>query len=411
MLRDQVVMIAFTTFANAVATAFQFVMARMMTATVWTDTFVVLALLTLLAVPSGAVNTLAVKMTGELYVRGDVVGMRRWLVRALLRVGVVAGAVGIVLAIASPWLADFLKIESPASILAVAIALVVIMALAVVKGSLAGVSAFTVLGAITVGETSGRLVFAVVMVLVGLGAAGAVGGSAFGAAIALMAGVLVLRAVAPSVSSSAPIANADVPEVPDQSRIMVISLALAAMFNADILVVNNAFSSGDAASYSAMALIGRSLFFVASPVATVVLPHTIRAMAQGGKVLPILLMSVGLILGIVLVTAVVLLLFASQIFDLIFGDEYTLDLVVMTLYVVAGSLLAVTFTMAQILIGAGRLRIWTLMVAGALTMVIAMVILGSGLVHVASILVITLSLACVYLGIETLLEVRRERVA
>ena len=411
MLRDQVVMIAFTTFANAVATAFQFVMARMMTATVWTDTFVVLALLTLLAVPSGAVNTLAVKMTGELYVRGDVVGMRRWLVRALLRVGAVAGAVGIVLAIASPWLADFLKIESPASILVVAIALVVIMALAVVKGSLAGVSAFTVLGAITVGETSGRLVFAVVMVLVGLGAAGAVGGSAFGAAIALMAGVLVLRAVAPSVSSSAPIANADVPEVPDQSRIMVISLALAAMFNADILVVNNAFSSGDAASYSAMALIGRSLFFVASPVATVVLPHTIRAMAQGGKVLPILLMSVGLILGIVLVTALVLLLFASQIFDLIFGDEYTLDLVGMTLYVVAGSLLAVTFTMAQILIGAGRLRIWTLMVAGALTMVIAMVILGSGLVHVASILVITLSLACVYLGIETFLEVRRERVA
>ena len=96
---------------------------------------------------------------------------------------------------------------------------------------------------------------------------------------------------------------------------------------------------------------------------------------------------------------------------MIFGDEYTLDLVVMTLYVVAGSLLAVTFTMAQILIGAGRLRIWTLMVVGALTMVIAMVILGSGLVHVASILVITLSLACVYLGIETLLEVRRERVA
>ncbi len=58
LLRDQVVMIAFTTVANAVATAFQFVMARMMTATVWTDTFVVLALLTLLAVPSGAVNTI-----------------------------------------------------------------------------------------------------------------------------------------------------------------------------------------------------------------------------------------------------------------------------------------------------------------------------------------------------------------
>ena len=409
LLRDQVVMIAFTTFANAVATAFQFVMARIMTATVWTDTFVVLALLTLLAVPSGAVNTLAVKMTGELYVRGEVLGMRRWVIRALLRAGGAAGVVGVVLAIASPWLASVLKIESPVSIFAVAIALVVIMALAVVKGTLAGVSAFTALGAVTVGETSGRLVFAVVMVLVGFGAAGAVGGSAFGAAIALAVGLLVVRAVVPLASPSAPITDADLPEAPDQSRIMAISLALAVMFNADILVVNNVFSADEAASYSAMALIGRSLFFVASPVATVVLPHTIRAMARGVTVLPILMMSVGLILAIVLGTSLVLLLFASQIFDLIFGDGYTLDLTVMTLYVAAGSLLAVTFTMAQILIGAGRLRIWVVMVAGALMMVVAMATLGNGLVHVASILVVTLGLACAYLGMETLLEVRHEQ--
>ena len=409
LLRDQLVVIAFSTVGNAIAAAFQFVMAQLMGPEAWTDAFAALALLALLAVPSVAVNTLAIKMTGELHVRGDIEGLRRWIWRASIRVGALAGVIALGLAAASPWLGNLLRLETASVIVIVAIALVALLVSALIKGSLAGASAFVALGVVTVGETTGRLVFAVALVVAGLGAVGAVSGSAFGAVVVVAAGVVLLRYAARRKIHLGHAPDRRLPTSREQARVLLISFALAAMFNLDILFVNHVFPAETAASYSAMALIGRSLFFVASPVATVLLPHTIRAFARGGSVASLLAPSLGLIAALVTTTALVLLLFPSQIFGLVFRDGYVLDTTIMTLYTAAAALLAVTFALAQLLIGASYLRTWAPLAALTIAMIAAMASLNETPTQIAIALVVTVGVATAYLAGETARLARQVR--
>jgi O-antigen/teichoic acid export membrane protein len=245
------------------------------------------------------------------------------------------------------------------------------------------------------------------MVTTGFAAAGAVGGSAAGAFVVVVAGLLVVRRAVHRKPASAHGDDSPLPRGGDQVRILAISFVLAAMLNTDIVFVNHFFDEGQAASYSAMALIGRTIFFMAGPVSIVLLPHVIRAFSSGGSVVPSLFMAVGLILGLMSATAAVILLFPAQVFGLVFREGYTLDLTILTIYAAVGTLLALNAALANLHIGVGHLRPWRGLVAITVAMVAGMLVFHESPTQIAMVLAVAVGAGAAYLAGHTVGLVRR----
>ena len=255
IFRDNLVLFGLSMVVNVLGFAFQFVMARLLTPAAWAEMVAAVSLLALLSVPGTALNSLVIKVSGDLYVQGRGQQLWRWFARTAASVGVVGLAIAIALGILSGWLSRVLQFDGVASLMVVGSAIVLSLVSIVVKGSLAGTSSFLFLGLISVAETSSRLGAGAGMVLLGWAAAGAVAGSSVGAAVAVVGGAIFLLRVTRRTDGSRDTQAQTVLSGRDQLRVLGISFALAIIMNADILFVKGYFTEIQAANYSAVALI------------------------------------------------------------------------------------------------------------------------------------------------------------
>ena len=407
ILRDNLVLFGLSMVVNVLGFAFQFVMARLLTPGAWAEMIAAISLLALLSVPGAALNSLVIKVSGDLFVQDRGHQLWRWLTRTTARVGVVGLAIAVALGLLSGWISDLLQFDGIASILVVGSAIVLSLVAIVVKGSLAGTSSFFFLGIISVAETASRLGAGAGMVLLGWAAAGAVAGSSVGAAVAVIGGAVILFRVTRRTHGPERVETQPVIGGRDQLRVVGIAFALAIVLNADILFVKAYFDDIQAANYSAVALIGRTLFFATSPVSIVLLPHVIRRYSSGYSIVPSLLVSVGLIGAIVTVVALTVLIFPTYVFAIAFPDQYDLNTTLLSIYIVAGTLLSLSYALAHLNIGAGNLRLWSFMLVAVVAMLITMFSWHESVQDLATILTITLAATTVYLAVETYLLVRR----
>ena len=407
ILRDNLVLFGLSMVVNVLGFTFQFVMARLLTPGAWAEMIAAISLLALLSVPGAALNSLVIKVSGDLFVQGQGHQLWSWLTRTAARVGVVGLAIAVALGLLSGWISDLLQFDGVASILVVGSAIILSLVAIVVKGSLAGTSSFLFLGIISVAETASRLGAGAGMVLLGWAAAGAVAGSSVGAAVAVIGGAVILFRVTRRTNGPERVETQPMMGGRDQLRVVGIAFALAIVLNADILFVKAYFNDIQAANYSAVALIGRTLFFATSPVSIVLLPHVIRRYSSGRSIVPSLLVSVGLIGAIVTVVALTVLIFPTYVFAIAFPEQYDLNTTLLSIYIVAGTLLSLSYALAHLNIGAGNLRPWSFMLVAAVAMLIAMFNWHESVQDLATILTITLAATTVYLTVETLLLVRR----
>ena len=407
ILRDNLVLFGLSMVVNVLGFAFQFVMARMLTQAAWAEMVAAISLLALLSVPGTALNSLVIKVSGDLFVLGRGRQLWRWFAQTAARVGLVGLAIAITLGVLSGWLSNILQFDGVASLMVVGSAIVLSLVSIVVKGSLAGTTSFLFLGVIGVAETAARLGAGAGMVLLGWAAAGAVAGSSVGAAVAVVGGTIILLRVTRRAGGSRQTQAQPVLAGRDQLRVLSISFALAIVLNADVLFVKGFFTDIQAANFSAVALIGRTLFFATSPVSIVLLPHVIRRFSDGISIVPSLLVSVGLIGGIVAVVALTVLIFPNRVFAIAFPDQFDLDQTLLSIYIVAGTLMSLSYALAHLHIGAGNLRPWRLMLGAITVMLAAMFHWHDSVQDLATSLTITMAITTAYLAVETILLVRR----
>ncbi|HJO06129.1 MAG TPA: hypothetical protein QGG37_02170, partial [Chloroflexota bacterium] len=104
IFRDNLVLFGLSMVVNVLGFAFQFVMARLLTPAAWAEMVAAVSLLALLSVPGTALNSLVIKVSGDLYVQGRGQQLWRWFARTAASVGVVGLAIAIALGILSGWL-------------------------------------------------------------------------------------------------------------------------------------------------------------------------------------------------------------------------------------------------------------------------------------------------------------------
>ena len=215
-------------------------------------------------------------------------------------------------------LQDALNIQSRAALAFGLGAIVASVVAAVLYGVLQGSLRFHAL-AVTLGLGGiARPVLVVPALLLGLGAAGALGVNMLAGILAAVIAWWALRDLWASEKQGA---------APKHDRrqtgvMLVGSLAFASLTNADILLANYFLSDSAAGVYAAAALVGKAVLFLPTAVATVLLPKAAVREATGETSRGILFASAGVTLVLTLAATLVLAFVPESVLVWAFGGEF-----------------------------------------------------------------------------------------
>jgi O-antigen/teichoic acid export membrane protein len=250
--------------------------------------------------------------------------------QALLLAG---GLLGALLIIGSPWLSSFLSLPVE-FIVAVAIGMPVTLGLPLLLGELQGQQRFLSFSCLNVGQAllklAGAMAVGLVLgpvgVLLGLALAGAF---CYGAAFVLLRRKLAVRVRTSWLR----------PALGYLGVVLPSTLALAVLLSADVLLVKHFFSSREAGEYSAVAALGRAIFWGAAGVAVVLFPKVIFHESQGRSGLRIVGISLVVVALGGVISLVVLTLVAKPVLAAFAGPAYAAGASILPLYAIAMTLL------------------------------------------------------------------------
>jgi O-antigen/teichoic acid export membrane protein len=306
--------------------------------------------------------------TARMVATGDVdpshaASLARWFSRVGFRAGVVVGVIGIALL---PVLNRAFDTGSSAPLLGVMVALPFALATGVGRGWLQGSDRFGRLALSFQAEMVVRLGLGAGAVLLGHGVAGAVGG--------LVASVMVAAAL------SLPPAGSTAALDPVRRRTLVMTVGPSLMLLAgealinhvDTIVAKAVFDPATAGQFAAIALLGRSVFFVTWPVSMLAFPAVASAAAVGGPVDRITRLAAGIVAAIGVAAVAVGFAAPDLIVGLALGGEYVGLSHLLGPYLAATGLFAVTSTLLSLRLAGGDERAGAVAVGGGVAVTLAL---------------------------------------
>jgi O-antigen/teichoic acid export membrane protein len=305
------------TVANASNYVFHVVISRMLSPSDYGALGAVLAVLILLSVPLGAVQTtvakgLAERRTIERPVPGDWFGM----IRTIVPVAVV---LTMSLAVVSPLLREFLRLDSAWTALFVAMYVGPALLLTVLRGVLQGELRFKELAFVSAFPMVVRLAVGIPLVKGGAGVSGAIGASVAAECLGLMTAVFFLwRKQAPSWTVTAKTWTF-------LREVLPIAAGLAGMWllvELDLILARRFLEPRLAGEYAATGLLARSVLFVPGAISLVALPHFSHGRGRGADAHKWLMSSSAMVVALGLVVALFLSLAGEPVIRLTFGERY-----------------------------------------------------------------------------------------
>lgn len=289
-----------------------------------TDFFVfvtVTALLQVMVHLTNVIRNVVAYYTAEATVRPDaaarVADVLRRMWRWAWRWGLIAAGA---LALLSPAIARFLHIDSPWPLWAACFALLLLFLRPVTDGALQGVQNFFGLGSVQMLQSFLRLIFAGLLLLIGLRSTGAVLALPLGSTVALILAVWLLRGYYRIHE-----------EVKDPSAIsrrysaytLLGLLAFALMANVDAIAVRRFFGDAAAAAYAPVVTLGKMNLFVPLGIGLVLFPKATQRTAAGRDPQPVLLMALAATLFPGFFLTALYYYFPGPIVERVFGPAYS----------------------------------------------------------------------------------------
>ena len=304
---------------------------------------------------------------------GNVGGSAR-LVRTLRRVALSVGIViAAVLAAGSPWWRDILHTGSAWPFVILACGIPFYLQCAVGRGTLQGRLRFAPLAVTFLVEMIVRLSVGSGLVLLGMGVDGATAGLAMSLVAAWVTVILfrpglsrARRSIEVGPVDASPGTSTDLAGVRAYAAfVSVLLVGQMVINNSDVLIAKASLAPFDAGLYSAVALIGRAVFFLSWSVATVVFPVVALRHAKGESGHRVLAGGIVAVLGIGSACVVGALLFGGPVLGVVLGPDYSGLSGSLAVYALATTLFAVASLIASQHLATGRIRESWVVLAGA----------------------------------------------
>ncbi|HEX6467104.1 MAG TPA: oligosaccharide flippase family protein [Terriglobales bacterium] len=242
-------------------------------------------------------------------------------------------AMGLIAALCSRPIANFLRLPSASLVIALAVGFAFYVPLGVKRGTLQGLCKFPQLTWNFALEALSKFIAALILVYIGYGALGAVGAVSISVIIALF---MPIRSFPAKVESE----KFEMQSFQEGMQAIIFFIGQVVINNIDILLVKHYFSPAAAGMYAAVALVGRVLYFAAWQIVSAMFP--VSAAKPEEHNLHVLIVP---LLGVLLICAVFIAamgIFPGLIVHLIFGELFASAQPLLLLYAVATGLYALS---------------------------------------------------------------------
>jgi O-antigen/teichoic acid export membrane protein len=289
VLTHNFIVAAGTLSAGVLGVGFQSLVSHTLKPADFGGVFAVITVITLIGLPAGGFSLLMARATSRDLASGHDDFSAALLQRGNWTLLLIGTALGAGLVILSPFASGLLQVPEPL-VIAAAIGVPFSVATPLLLGELQGEQRFVLYSTILVGQAALKLLGAVglgvfwgpIGIIVGLSIASAAG--YVGGLIAVRRKIIERR-------------NADLwrPAISYLAIVVPSTLALAVLLSSDVLIVKHFFGQRAAGEYSAVAALGRAIFWGATGVAAVLFPKVSFRHAQGRSGSHLIWVSLGLV--------------------------------------------------------------------------------------------------------------------
>lgn len=317
-----------------------------------------------LVVASRVVQTITTRYVSRFLSHNSGLGRIVSFFRTSFRSAAIAGAGATAVLILLSWpLADFLQIDDVRPVLALAAATWLMAVRPVVGGTLQGQQRFLPLGVIQIVQAGGRLLLAVGLISLGLGAFGAMAALPVSSLLALLFGLWVLR----DFRRLQPQMDDTVTALPELLRYSAYTAAgligFALLINMDAILVKRFFDPVAAGNYATAVTLGKVIQFFPVAIIMILFPKAARRRAENRDTRAVLLPALAIVGGLCGLVALGYFLVPDLLISLIFGPAYALPPNVLGLIGVAMLLLSLANVWLNYYLSVERTRfvflIWT----------------------------------------------------
>ncbi len=382
--------------ANVLALGFTVVFARILGASGYGDLAVLLSSFIIMMVPGSALQIAAAREVSHDIAEGRPnagASVRRWLER--LAIGTVL--VALVAIPLRSLIAALINIDQDWAAAAIPVTAMLWVIVSVLRGVLQGLQQYRTVALSIVGEASSRIVFALILVAVGLDVTGAFLGSAFSLIAVALVLLVVLRRRLEGIDPGAAtdlrlrelLAGAWVP-------VLGLTLLLALQELHVIIVKHQAVDDDAAGSYAVAAVAGKAIIWIAIGLGMYLLPEASRRAKTGEDARPILLRTLGLIAALAVPAVAIYAVAGEPLLRVVFGEDLTEASDALPLLGLAMSLLACSYLSVQYLLAMGKASFLFVLAVGVIAEVLVLLSIGDDLTAIAlALLVIQAACAAV----------------
>ena len=376
---------------NVIALLFTIVFARVLGAGGYGSLAALVSAFIILMVPGSALQIAVAREVSRAVADGDAragAGVRRW----LMHLGLATTAVALAAIPLREPLAAAINVDEVWAAAAVPLTAMLWMIVSVERGAMQGFQRYRAVGLSIIGEGTTRLVFAGVLVAVGLDVTGAFLGSAL--ALAAMAAVLAVplfRMLPPPLSHDS---AARLRDLLAGAWMPVIGLTLLfALQEVHVIVVKHEASEEAAGSWAVAAVAAKAIIWVAVGLGMYLLPEAARRVRTGVDARPILTSTLALIAAAGVPMVLIYAVAAEPLLATVFGDDLTEAAGALPWLGLAMALLACCYLAVQYLLALGRSDFIWVLGPGVVAEVLLLLAIGADLTVVALAL-FGLQLAC-----------------
>ena len=302
---------------------FNMLMGRMLGPEVYGEMSALMSVLMIVAVGGGAVLTVTMRYTSELYAKKKVKALKKLYFVFTKYVFIFSAALFLIGIALSGVIAQFFHITSVVPVIVILSAIVVSFVMLVNRGILQGTQKFVPLVSIGIVESVVKLIVGVVLVKVGFGLNGAVSAMVLSIAVVYLVSMFFILPIFKEKASKDEKFRFDKKEIIGYSiPTLLVAVVLATLINLDIILIKHYFSPEDAGLYAAISTIGKIIFYLLAPIVSVMFPMISEQKAKGNKHYKIFLLSFFLTVTGGLIIMAIYTLAPGMVIRVLYGEDY-----------------------------------------------------------------------------------------
>ncbi len=365
---------------------YHFLAGRLLGKVAYGDVAVMVSILGFVSVLQLAMGLTVVKFVASQKGKAAISNLVKWVNQWSVLLGVFVALLAVVL---SPFLVGFLKITQPTAFYLLIPALFFFVMANNGRSILQGLLLFDKYVLSLLVEIAVKVVLTVILILAGFAVFGAVGAIL----VAIVASYLVTRVyLSPYLQGKRGDRPQIAPLIKYSLPVFIQGLALTSMYSADLILVKHFFSPEEAGIYASTAILGRVVFFSASPIIHVMFPLVSKRYSHGLPYHKIFYLSV-LTVGALASLAVLFYFFFPEIaINILYGAGFLAGAPLLWWFGIFMGLLALSMLFIQFYLSIGKTKIVSLFAAAAIIQVTLIWFIHPNLLTVIQISIVTTAL-------------------